>query len=102
MLDIHPSVPSAFLRRTMREVMWRLRSVAAADQYMAPLKSERLVSDWKPLEDVDVWAALLPHSLLCDDVRRREVAGCVTPIVQSANLILLSLFGRHDSGKTLQ
>jgi hypothetical protein len=42
------------------------------------------------MEDVDVWAALLPHSLLCDDVRRREVAGCVTPVVQSTNFLLLS------------
>jgi hypothetical protein len=55
-----------------------------------PPKSESLVSDWKPMEDVDVWAALLPHSLLCDDVRRREVAGCVTSVVQSTNFLLLS------------
>ena len=58
-----------------------------SEPYRAPppfpfTKSERPSSDWKPL-----WAALLPHCL-CDDVRRREVAGLMTPVCTVCRFVI--------------
>lgn len=55
-------------------------------------KSERPSSDWKPL-----WAALLPHCL-CDDVRRREVAGFVTPVCTVCRFVITRSGARAVEG----